>query len=77
MTQKIRVLLVDDHMIVRIGLKALINAEPDMEVIGEADNGAQALQREDRARIADMAIGDMALDRENVHGRMISTTTGQ
>jgi len=43
MTQKIRVLLVDDHMIVRIGLKALINAEPDMEVIGEADNGAEGV----------------------------------
>ncbi|MCS6826357.1 MAG: response regulator transcription factor [Caldilinea sp.] len=43
MTQKIRVLLVDDHMIVRVGLKALINAEPDMEVIGEADNGAEGV----------------------------------
>jgi len=43
MTQNIRVLLVDDHMIVRIGLKALINAEPDMEVIGEADNGAEGV----------------------------------
>lgn len=30
-------------MIVRIGLKALINAEPDMEVIGEAENGAEAV----------------------------------
>lgn len=43
MTQKIRVLLVDDHMIVRVGLKALINAEPDMEVIGEAGNGAEGV----------------------------------
>lgn len=43
MTQKIRVLLVDDHMIVRVGLKALINAEPDLEVIGEAENGAEGV----------------------------------
>lgn len=43
MTQKIRILLVDDHMIVRVGLKALINAEPDMEVIGEAENGAEGV----------------------------------
>jgi len=40
---KIRVLLVDDHMVVRIGLKALINAEPDMEVVGEAGNGVEGV----------------------------------
>ena len=31
---KIKVLLVDDHAVVRMGFKMLINAEPDMEVIG-------------------------------------------
>ncbi|MCB0052761.1 MAG: response regulator transcription factor, partial [Caldilinea sp.] len=40
---KIRVLLVDDHMVVRVGLTALINAEPDMEVVGEASNGAEGV----------------------------------
>ena len=39
----IRVLLVDDHMVVRVGLTALINAEPDMVVVGEASNGAEGL----------------------------------
>ena len=40
---KIRVLLVDDHMVVRVGLKALVNSEPDMEVVGEAGNGQEAI----------------------------------
>ena len=35
----IKVLLVDDHQMVRSGLKALIQAEPGMQVVGEADNG--------------------------------------
>jgi DNA-binding NarL/FixJ family response regulator len=36
-------LIADDHFIVRMGLTALVNMEPDMEVIGEAANGAQAV----------------------------------
>ncbi|MDB4138687.1 response regulator transcription factor [Methylophilaceae bacterium] len=36
---KIKVLLVDDHAVVRMGFKMLINAEEDMEVIGEAESG--------------------------------------
>ncbi len=42
---KIRVLLADDHGVLRAGLRALINAEPDMEVIGEAANGREALEQ--------------------------------
>lgn len=41
---KLRVLLADDHMVVREGLKALINAQADMQVVGEAENGIQALK---------------------------------
>lgn len=40
---KIRVLVVDDHMIVRVGLRTVINDEPDMEVVGEAGDGPGAL----------------------------------
>ena len=39
----IRVLIVDDHELVRQGLRALVNAEPDMHVVGEAADGAAAL----------------------------------
>ena len=42
--EKIRVLIADDHYIVRMGLIALVNTEPDMEVVGEAADGAQALE---------------------------------
>ncbi|MFN2516929.1 MAG: response regulator [Pyrinomonadaceae bacterium] len=36
---KLRVFLADDHAVLRDGLKALVNAQTDMEVVGEADNG--------------------------------------
>ena len=42
--KKISVLLADDHVVVRQGLRALIEAEPDIQVVAEADNGRQAVQ---------------------------------
>src|SRR3954470_20908320 len=41
--KKIAVMLVDDHAVVREGLRALLAVEPDIEVIGEAENGRQAV----------------------------------
>jgi DNA-binding NarL/FixJ family response regulator len=43
-SEKIRILVADDHYIVRMGLIALVNTEPDMEVIAEAADGSQALE---------------------------------
>ncbi|HEY0752598.1 MAG TPA: response regulator transcription factor [Ktedonobacteraceae bacterium] len=40
----IQILLADDHTILRAGLKMMLNAQPDMEVVGEAQDGRQALQ---------------------------------
>jgi len=40
---KIRILVADDHFVVRIGLVALVNTEPDMEVVAEAADGSQAV----------------------------------
>lgn len=44
MAKKIRVLLADDHAVLRSGLRALLNLEPDMEVVGEASNGREAIE---------------------------------
>jgi two-component system, NarL family, response regulator NreC len=39
----VKLLIADDHIVLRSGLRMLINAQPDMKVIGEADNGSQVL----------------------------------
>lgn len=44
MTEHIRVLIVDDHAIVREGQRALIDTEPGMEVVGEAKDGVEAVE---------------------------------
>jgi len=41
----IRILTVDDHALMRIGIATLVNAEPDMKLIGEASNGQEAVER--------------------------------
>lgn len=57
---KIRVLLVDDHMVVRVGLKALINSEPDLVVIGEAENGLAAIEQAQNLR-PDVIVMDISM----------------
>ncbi len=42
--KKITILLADDHLVVRQGLRALINTEKDIEVVGEAETGRQAVE---------------------------------
>ena len=44
-TPTLRILLADDHVTVRQGLKLLIDAERDMTVIGEASDGNEAVKR--------------------------------
>jgi DNA-binding NarL/FixJ family response regulator len=56
----IRILLVDDHTVVRQGLRALLKAEEDIEVIGEAENGRVAVQFV-RKNPPDVVIMDVAM----------------
>jgi DNA-binding NarL/FixJ family response regulator len=57
---KTRILLADDHTIVRQGLRFIIDAEPDLEVVAEASNGHEALARAMKDDI-DLAILDIAM----------------
>jgi DNA-binding NarL/FixJ family response regulator len=56
----IRVLIADDHTIVRIGLKALLGAENDIEIVGEAKNGEMAVKEAMRLQ-PDVVIMDLMM----------------
>lgn len=57
---KIRILLADDHMLMRMGLSTLINCEDDMEIVGEAKNGRQAAELADTLK-PDVVIMDLMM----------------
>jgi two-component system response regulator NreC len=56
----IRVLLADDHAILRAGLRMLIDAQPDMEVIAEAEDGQEAVRKAVESR-ADLVLMDLTM----------------
>ena len=57
---KIKVLVVDDHTIVRDGICALLSLTPDMEVVGEASNGREALEKL-KLLVPDVIVMDIAM----------------
>jgi DNA-binding NarL/FixJ family response regulator len=58
--KRIRVLIADDHALVRTGLRALLESQPDMEVVGEAEDGAVALTRCEKLR-PDVVLMDLSM----------------
>ena len=60
MKNTIRVLIADDHTIVRIGLRTLLGAEKDIEVVGDAKNGEMAVKEASRLR-PDVVIMDLMM----------------
>lgn len=58
--QRIRILLVDDHIVLRMGLVTATLGEPDMEVVAEAENGEQAIEAY-RAHQPDVVVLDLRM----------------
>ncbi|HEY6252996.1 MAG TPA: response regulator transcription factor [Candidatus Angelobacter sp.] len=89
-SNRIRILVVDDHFMVRMGLCASLNAEPDMRVVAEAGNGEEAINayRQHRPSLVLMdvrlpgmsgieAAAEILGDFPNAHILMLSTHAGE
>jgi two-component system, NarL family, response regulator NreC len=61
-TDKIRVMIVDDHAILRAGLRMLVNAQADMEVVSEAPDGEKAVQQVKETK-PDVTLLDLTMPR--------------
>ncbi|KRD12173.1 MULTISPECIES: response regulator [unclassified Streptomyces] len=61
-TSVIRILLADDHALVRRGVRLILDREPDLEVVAEAGDGAEAVELA-RTRQVDLAVLDIAMPR--------------
>ncbi len=64
MTQPIRILIADDHAIVREGLRALIETEPGMDLVGEASDGVEAVQMARRLK-PEVILLDLLMPRKD------------
>lgn len=62
--KKHKILIADDHTVVRIGLAALLGTQPDMTVVGEADNGAAAVAEALRLQ-PDIVIMDLMMPKKD------------
>ena len=61
---KIKVLIADDHSLMRVGLNALFSHQQDMEVVGEAKNGVEAI-RKAKQLLPDVIIMDLFMPKKN------------
>jgi len=75
MSKTIRILLVDDHSIVRAGFQHMLLKEADMEILAEAENGAQAVELY-RELSPDVVVMDLAMPADNASAEATSTNGG-
>ncbi len=61
---KTRILLADDHVVMRSGLRMVLEKQPDFEVVGEADDGRQAIRLAEELK-PDVAVIDIAMPNLN------------
>jgi two-component system response regulator NreC len=64
LNRKIRILLADDHAVVRQGFRLILGAQPDMEVVGEASHGREAVSESARLQ-PDVAVVDVSMPELN------------
>ncbi len=64
MNRRIRILLADDHAVVRQGFKMILGAQPEMEIVGEAGNGREAVEAAGKLR-PDVVVMDVAMPELN------------
>jgi len=62
--KRIRILLADDHAVVRQGFKLILGAQPDMEIVGEAGNGREAVDLSEQLK-PDVVVMDVAMPELN------------
>ena len=64
MSRKLRILLADDHAVVRQGFRRILESQPDMEIIGEAGNGREAVDLAEKLT-PDLIVMDVAMPELN------------
>jgi two-component system NarL family response regulator len=86
MSEKIRILVAEDHLVARVGVSTIVNMQPDMTVVAEASNGQQAVEQF-RKHLPDVSLLDLrmpgmtgveaatAIRTEYPSARMIALTT--
>jgi len=62
--KKVRILLADDHTVMRAGLRALLERQPNLEVVGEAEDGRQTVQLAS-SHVPDVVVMDIAMPNLN------------
>ena len=62
--KRIRILLADDHAVVRQGFKMILSAQPDMEIVGEAGNGREAVELAEQLK-PEVVVMDVAMPELN------------